>query len=429
MNYLIDMPHIDYIDFASRKDFKFISYIFVLFPFFIITGPFLCDLALCIIGVYFIYVSIKYKSFKFIKNKFFIIFIVFYFYLLIRGIFSIDVYNSLIDKNGPIFYFRYIFFILGISFILNINPNLLKYFTITFFIVILFVCIDGYFQSIFGYNFFGMITKDTNRLTGIFGKEQILGHYLGHSFPLLFALLVYFKNINKKNIIFYMLLLIFVEIISFISGDRAGFFKILQFTILMLLLSNQFKLVRLLAIIFTTLIILLLINFNDKSKQRFGNTIDDISATSIPFLPYSPGHEKIFISSIDVFNSNKIFGIGPQLYRYYCKDYIVSQKSECSNHSHNYYFQLLSELGLIGVSFLFFFFIKLTFIFFKHFYSLYSHNKNYILQDYYLFTLSQVFVIIWPIIPHLSFYNNHFNSMAYLSLAFLFYFNQFNVRR
>ena len=110
----------------------------------------------------------------------------------------------------------------------------------------------------------------------------------------------------------------------------------------MLLLSNQFKLVRLVAIIFTAFIILLLINFNEKSKQRFGNTIDDISTTSIPFLPYSPGHEKIFISSIDVFNSNKIFGIGPQLYSYYCKDYIVSQ-SECSNHSQ--LFSTLSELG------------------------------------------------------------------------------------
>ena len=52
----------------------------------------------------------------------------------------------------------------------------------------------------------------------------------------------------------------------------------------MLLLSNQFKLVRLVAIIFTAFIILLLINFNEKSKQRFGNTIDDISTTSIHFF-------------------------------------------------------------------------------------------------------------------------------------------------
>ena len=33
MSYLIDMPDIDYNDFASRKDFKFISFIFILFPF------------------------------------------------------------------------------------------------------------------------------------------------------------------------------------------------------------------------------------------------------------------------------------------------------------------------------------------------------------------------------------------------------------
>ena len=43
MSYLIDMPDIDYNDFASRKDFKFISFIFILFPF-LYYWSFLCDL-------------------------------------------------------------------------------------------------------------------------------------------------------------------------------------------------------------------------------------------------------------------------------------------------------------------------------------------------------------------------------------------------
>ena len=161
-----------------------VSKLFIYFiSFVVVTGPFLSDLVLSIIALYFIFNSIKFKSFEYIKNKYFIFFIIFYFYLLFRGLLSIDIYNSLISLNGPIFYFRYIFFILGVCFILNTNPKILRYFTISFLIIVLFVCCDAYFQSIFGQNFFGMITKDTNRLTGIFGKEQILGHYLGHSFP------------------------------------------------------------------------------------------------------------------------------------------------------------------------------------------------------------------------------------------------------
>ncbi len=89
---------------------KFISYLLILLPIAMVTGPFLPDLFLSIIGCYFIFVTFKYRLFNYYKNLFVYIFCLFYFYLLIRGLLSNYPYESLIKYNGPIFYFRYIFF-------------------------------------------------------------------------------------------------------------------------------------------------------------------------------------------------------------------------------------------------------------------------------------------------------------------------------
>ena len=59
------------------------------------------------------------------------------------------------------------------------------------------------------------------------------------------------------------------------------------------------------------------------------------------------------ITSFRIFNQNKIFGSGPRSYRNECENYKINRYS-CDTHPHNYYIQLLSETGLIGVSLIFF---------------------------------------------------------------------------
>ncbi len=399
------------------------SIIFLLLPVTFITGSFLPDLFASLIGLYFLTISIKYRLIKYYKNFFFYIFFLFYFYLVFRGLLSEYPYESLIDYDGPIFYFRYLFFVLGIKYLLDFNKDLIKFFTISLLAVVLLTSFDGYIQWITGYNLLGF-KPPTIRITGVFNNEEILGHFLAHTTPLLIALLAYVFGINKKKILIYMFILIFVEIMIFISGDRAAFLKIFQFTFLLIILSKNFKLIRLISFIISALIILLLIMKSPNSTERYELTVQEISSTTIPYMPWSQVHESHYAITLDMFSKNPIFGQGPQLFRTLC--HITPKYSDgCASHPHNYYMQTLGELGAIGVSFLLFFFLNISYILYRQFISLwFSKNKKFLLSDHYLFLICLIFVILWPLIPHNSFYNNWLNPIIFTVIGFFVYFKK-----
>ena len=402
---------------------KIISYVFILIPITLLTGPFLPDLFLSLVAIYFLFASLRLKMYEYYKNIFVYLFSFFYFYLLIRGIFSQYPYESLIKYNGPIFYFRYLFFVLGIKFLLDTSPNIIKKFSIMLLIVVIFCCIDGFFQWIFGYNMFGFQSPSI-RVTGVFGSEEILGHFLSHVTPLLIALLTFIYGINKKQIFFYILVLMLSEIMIFISNDRAGFLKIFQFTLLLIVLSNHFKIFRLVSFIISIIIISILIKFAPDSSTRFEHTVRDVSSTTVPYMPWAPSHETHFAIAFDMFFKNPIFGQGPQLFKTLCQitpEYLKA----CTSHPHNYYVQTIGELGLIGIFLFSLGFIYSSIILFKHFIALwFTKNTKNILSDHYLFLMCFIFLILWPLIPHQSFYNNWLNVMVYLPIGFALYFKK-----
>ena len=400
--------------------FKLISIFFILIPIALLTGPFLPDLFLSMIALYFLIISLKYKLYSYYKNIFVYLFSFFYIYLLIRGIFSEYPYESLIKYNGPIFYFRYILFVLSIKFILDHSPSILKKFTLTLLVVIIFSCLDGFFQWIFGFNIFGFKSPSI-RVTGIFGSEEILGHFLAHVTPLLIALLAFLYGINKKQIMIYILILMLSEIMIFISNDRAGFLKIFQFTLLLVILSSHFKIFRLVSFIISLVIITILIKFAPDSSTRFEHTLRDVSSTTIPYMPWAPSHETHFSIALDMFKNNPIFGQGPQLFKTLCQ-IIPEYQAACTSHPHNYYIQTLGELGIVGVTFLLIGFGYTTFILFRHFIALwFTKDKTKIMKDYYLFLICFIFLLLWPLIPNQSFYNNWLNVMVFLPVGFALY--------
>ena len=396
-------------------------FIFILLPITFITGPFLPDLFLSLMAIIYLFNLIKNKQWDDFNNIFIKIFTVFYFLIFLSGIVSDDPFYSLIDYNGPIFYFRYIFFIMAISSLLKMDKSALKKFIFVLFFTVLFVSLDGYFQSIFGFNIFGWVTEDVNRITGVFRDEQILGHFLSLIVPTLLALLTYIYGASFKNTLFYLFLLILIEVIIFISGDRSGFFRIFQFTLLLIFLSNHHKIIRLIALCISIVSIFFLIILNEKSNSRFFQTIDEVTSTSTSLMPWSPGHEKHYSVALDMFLEKPILGHGPQMFTKLCNE---KQKYNygCSSHPHNIYFQTLAELGILGFIVLFSFFIFLSTILIKHFLSQVFQKKKNILPEVNLILSCQLFVILWPLIPHQSFYNNHINAIIFTSMGIFCFF-------
>jgi hypothetical protein len=404
-------------------DFRIACILFSIFPFTLITGPFLPDLFLSIIAFYFLVISFKNKLFDFYKNKLVIYFSLFYFYILIRGLFSEYPFESLIGYNGPIFYFRYLFFILAIKYLLDNNPKLIKIFFFSLIITLLFTIIDGYLQWISGSNILGFEIQN-KRISGFFNDEQILGHFLSHTVPLAIGIFVYIYGTSKKQIFLIMFFLIISEILIFVTNDRAGFLKIFQFSLLIIILSNNFKFFRLISFIFSMLLIILIVNNSSDSKDRYSNTLSEVTATSIPYMPWTALHEKHFIITIDMFKENPLFGKGPQYFRIACDGTTkYTDRQGCTNHPHNYYFQTAAELGIFGLAFLTIAFLYVSIILIKQFIHLwfYRTKRSSLLPDYLIVITSLTFILLWPLIPHQSFYNNWLNSYIYLAFGFTFY--------
>ena len=109
-----------------NKLFVLKKILFIGLPFAIVSGPFLSDLFISLIGIFFlIYCFFEKKNFYLFKNIFFILLFFFNLYLIIISLFSQDLYLSL---SSSLFYFRFLIFAFAIRFILIKDANTAIYF-------------------------------------------------------------------------------------------------------------------------------------------------------------------------------------------------------------------------------------------------------------------------------------------------------------
>lgn len=402
---------------------KIFSFLVVLLPLASITGPAVPDMIISIIGFYFILASFFERKFYYYKNLFVYLFLLFCAYLILRSLFSSYPILSM-QIEGSVFYFRYLFFVLGIWYLYERNDKLLIWLSYSIIIFVSIVCLDGYLQFFTGKNIFGWSYHwGGMRLSSFFGEELILGSYITKYGAIGFSLFLLAKKPNVKMYMLLMLFLMIVEILAFLSGERSAFFHITLFTICVIFLSKKFRIIRLISFLISFLIILFFLNTNTSVQERNMTTIDQVSNVKLKYLPYSPAHEKIYISSLKMFRDNPLFGKGTALFRIICyeKEYYIDNKPECHSQPHNMYIQLLAENGILGISFLLIFYFYLSKKLFLHFLSLFFiTKKKWFIKDELLFIYIFLFVVWWPLIPHQSFFNNWTNVMLFLPLGFLF---------
>ena len=83
------------------------------------------------------------------------------------------------------------------------------------------------------------------------------------------------------------------------------------------------------------------------------------------YYVFSVMHFNHYLSAIEIFKDNKLFGIGPKNYRKICKNekYYLNEFS-CSTHPHNYFIQILAETGLIGLFLFSIIYLSFLYLFF-----------------------------------------------------------------
>ena len=208
---------------SIKKYFEYyLSYLIILLPILLITGPFLTDLSISILAVTSIFLI---KNKKYFFNFYFLFFIFFYFLIIISSTFSDNVFLSF---ESSLFYFRFGLFSIIFWYLIENNKKILKklYFILLVSFVVLMV--DTFYQYLNDFNLLNMPIIYSNRLSSLFGDELILGSYLTRLFPLILALhfFIYKKKINRKYIIFKILFLFSILSTIYLSGERSRFFFI-----------------------------------------------------------------------------------------------------------------------------------------------------------------------------------------------------------
>jgi O-antigen ligase len=400
------------------------SILFVLIPFFLITGPFLSDLAISLISILFLIYCIGCKNFSYFKNKYFIFFLFFWFYILFNSLFINFSYDSL---KISLFYFRYGVFVIAVVALLNFDKKFIKYFFFCILICFSVLILDGFYQYFNGENFFGYRSINSSRTTSLFNDKAILGSYLSRLWPLFFGLSIL---ISTKKIFFYFIfILIFIlsEVLIFLSGDRTAFFYINLSGIFIIIFSQKLLKLRLFTLLTSIILLIVISLINPTAKERvFDKTFEQMNLIEVKekkfeeIYIFSAQHTHHYMTSYKMFLDNKIFGVGIKNFRNLCSNekYQISILS-CSTHPHNTYVQILTETGIIGFSFLIFtlfFFIKLIFshliLKFK-----YKHYFN----DFEICILSGIAIYLWPIAPTGNVFNNWLTITFIIYLPFLFW--------
>ena len=337
----------------------------------------------------------------------------------------------MISLKSSFFYVRFGIFSILIYYLLSTNKNFVKYFSLSLFITFFIVLLDSYFQYFLGYNIFGMISPQPNRLSSFFGDEMIVGSFLSRLFPLVmaFGILMHAKGIKYMNIA-GIIFLISTDVIIFLSGERTSFGLLVVTNFLYIIFITRYKIFRFFGFGIAIVIIMFFVANDETIKKRMiSQTIADLSTEQsirgtkteklfkdIKF--FSEVHESHYLTAMNMFYDYPLFGVGPNMFRFECsKNKYAEGKYNCTTHPHNTHIQILSELGIVGYII---FLIPLMLIFLNFSKKLLKlMSKNSLNSDYKTCLLIAVFLTLFPLVPSGNFFNNWMSIVYFLPIGFI----------
>jgi O-antigen ligase len=353
-------------------------------------------------------------------------------YILINAYFQIS--DNL--RLGSIFYFRYVLFSLAIFYFCKLFDTFKnkKYFFLLI-SCLLIIITDSLFQFFYGFNTLGFkIIGD--RVSSFFNDELILGSFLVRLMPIILWFMFFLKIDLKKNIIHIIAFFSLYFITIYLSGGRTSFFLLFLIILGLFIIIKDFR--RILA--YSIIIMIFFIFITSYFKIGKANTLNRIfvktysqitkievntnkSDTKIKkknkvFNIYSDDHEGHILLALNLFEKNKIFGIGPKGFRHYCRKVNYAPKiGTCSTHPHNILIQIVLELGLIGLAF---YIIAAIFVLFNFFKSIIRHKFNYDYLAFYSITLGLI-INVFPLVPGGNFFNNWISIILYYNIGLYLY--------
>ena len=420
-----------------------LSYIYLLIPLFLITGPAIPDIVITLGILFGIFYTIYQKEYEnFIKLNLFRISIIFWLSLILISFFSYNKANSFQDS---FIFIRLLLIPFFCYFVFFKDSKVFNRSLFIIFVLVVFVSLDTLYQFInytskdgFAEDLLGFKSNWYGRLTGPFGDELIPGSYISKFGLFGFVFLISIKKLENK-IIIKSLYLSLIILVCYVSGERMAFATFSLSLIVLYVFLNRFRKTILLSILIGTLFIFLVnylhpfyndFNVIDSTEFHQGQKIekfyqcdnytDRLCSKIINIQPSffvviknfgTSAYGEIYKLSYKMFLDNPITGIGINNFKYLCElDQFYKKQMvnyDCASHPHNIYIQWLTEGGII----VFIFFILYLY------YIVEFIIKNTGEKKYKIISIIIIFSMFWPIMSTGSLIKNWYGITTFFIIG------------
>lgn len=407
----------------------FTTFLISILPITLLLGTLVSNLFIIIIDILIIIYIIRFKRIGFFKQKIFYYLLFFWFGLILNFIFSEIPENSIGRTFG---FIRFIILVMSVIFIFNYHDDRYKKLIISFwsftFIIVFFDLIIEFFL---GQNILGFSSNYAGRLTSFTGEELKIGNFFT-GFAAISIVYFYYKfnNLNLTTLIGICIL-----ILSFLIGERANFIKFfLIFSSLICFLYILEKKLKFFVVSGLTLFILCITLYTFDKRYNDGKLVDTREdryyiryikefnrlheKSLINYLKEDTRHGGHFFTALNIFYDNKLTGVGIKNFRFFSskekyKPDFVGEFGGYSSHPHQVYFEILSEMGILGL---------IIFIIFFMFFITKSLKKNYRTKNPYGFVGAMYVICTFlPLIPSGSFFTSFSATIFWLNFSIMNY--------
>ncbi len=353
--------------FHYKNYYTILNVLFCLIPLSYIIGNFAINLNVFLLIVFSLIIYNK----KIFETKLLLIdkiILCFFVFVLFTGIIntlkplSVNHDNSILIKS--ILFFRYLLLYFILRYLVEKNIIIFKWFFISSLIFTLFVSLDIFYQFTFSADIFGLEPLHPSKLSGPFGDELVAGGYI-HKFSLFSIFVLPFLKLKKtySSLILSILFLIYMTAIV-LSGNRMPLVLFLLSIFLILLFENKTRKYIPISLILVSSIFFTIYKNNLVLKNSFdsfiGNSYGMINVFVVENITKSskipeqeiPTYYQEMKTFYGTWMMNKYIGGGIKSFRHNCpKRKILShnERTTCNMHPHNYYLEILTDMGLIGL--------------------------------------------------------------------------------
>ena len=347
-----------------------------------------------------------------------------FFILIFISIYLILNYIINFEKNPSFsrsfFFIRFPLYSFTLFLILDsFNLNIKKIFY-GWLIVSLIIYFDLSIQHIVGKNIFGypsVLQGKFYRLGGFLNDELKIANLIIHLFVPIF---VFFhqNSFNKsRDHIFLLIFSLITLVCVFLTGERSNFITLILFLFFYIMFTDLRKKFLILAILILPILFILLKNYEPNLTNRMTSSLLNIYKKNLfennenGFFYKNNQYFAHYSTAIEIGKEYPFFGVGLKNFRNYCNNDKYNDEIhphfvhlKCSTHPHNFYFEIISETGFVGLTI---FVISFLIIFLKFLIKSFRHKDNF------LFGNTLILIIFFtPLLPKGSFFTN-WNAMIF----------------